>query len=300
MKKNCVIAVLICIAALNVNAQTEEPESKAQKFFRLTKAADENPNDWKAQLEAGHFLLDKENGMYNQSQAEKYYERIYHMVTDYHKDMPDSIFWETGMALTTVASSKQDINKALFYADEMLHAGNVGIDMPDNFFYSFATVGWSYNMMKGDFVKALPYMMGIRERLTNKNHQGIEHTDVTTILLFENLIGKYKEMFGDKLVELTFDGKKYIIVGKADWNIEKPFMGWLQEVEGSPTLLCDEDGKIHDDIHGEMVYGFKFFKDHVVPEDGTNMRLITVTPERRQQLVEAYQKYIKKAKKNQK
>ena len=84
MKKIILFAAFVCFAALNVNAQTEEPESKIEKMLRLTKTANENPTDWKAQLEAGHFLLDKENGMYNQSQAEKYYERIYHLATDYN------------------------------------------------------------------------------------------------------------------------------------------------------------------------------------------------------------------------
>jgi hypothetical protein len=72
MKKSFLLAALVCMAALDVNAQAEEPESKIEKMLRLTKTADENPKDWNAQLEAGHFLLDKENGMYNQSQAGKY------------------------------------------------------------------------------------------------------------------------------------------------------------------------------------------------------------------------------------
>ena len=298
MKKTYLMAAFVCMAAMSVNAQTSESESKEQKFLSLTKTADDNPKDWKAQLEVGHFLLDKENGIYNMSQAGKYFERIYHLATDYNREIPDSIILETGGILMTEASDKKDIDKALFYADEMLRAEKVGMNMADNYFYSFSSVGWMYNMMKGDFVKALPYMMDIRERLTKNNQQGIEHTDVTTAMLFENLLGKYKEMFGDKLVELSIDGKKYIIVAMAEWNIEKPLMGWLQNV--GDILFCDEDGNIHDDIHGKMEYSFNFDKNGVVSKEGTNMWLITVTPERRQQLVEAYHKYMKKSENNKK
>ena len=39
-------------------------------------------------------------------------------------------------------------------------------------------------------------------------------------------------------------------------------------------------------------------KDGVKPQDTANARLITVTPECRQQLVEAYRKYMKKSKRN--
>ena len=47
-----------------------------------------------------------------------------------------------------------------------------------------------------------------------------------------------------------------------------------------------------------MEYGFDWNKNGVVPKEGVNMRLITVTPERRQQMVEAYRNYLKNAKKN--
>ena len=85
MRKIFVMAAFVCIAATGVNAQTEETESKNEEMLRLTKAADENPTDWKAQYEAGHFLLG------NPSQAEKYYERVFHLATDYNKAVPDSV-----------------------------------------------------------------------------------------------------------------------------------------------------------------------------------------------------------------
>ena len=89
MRKIFLLAAFVCFAALSASAQTEESESKTEKMLRLTKTANENPTDWKAQLEAGHFLLDKEKGVYNQSQAEKYYERIFHLAIDYNKEIPD-------------------------------------------------------------------------------------------------------------------------------------------------------------------------------------------------------------------
>ena len=300
MKKIFVLAALTCITALHMNAQIVEPESKVQKFFRLTKTADDNPKDWKAQLEAGHFLLDKDSGMYNQSQAGKYYERIYHLATDYNREIPDSVIREAGTGLLTVASDKKNLDKALFYIDEITHADKVGIEIGDDYLNSIGFMGMLYNMMKENMSQALSYMLDIRKRVTKSQQSGLEHTDVTTAIIYEHLLEEYNKMFGDKLVELIFDGKKYILVAKADWNIEKPFIGWLQSTEGRPTLLCDEDGKIHDNIHGEMEYGFNFGKDGIVAKPETNMRLITVTPERRQQLVEAYHKYMKKTKKNKK
>ena len=298
MKKIIVLALFACIAAMNVNAQTEGTESKTEKMLRLTKVADENPADWKAQLEAGHFLLDKENGMANLSQAGKYFERIYHLATDYNKEIPDSVFREAGTMLLTVATNEKNIDKALFYIDEMIHAQKVGVDVPNEYLNTILCPGMLFSMINEDFVKSLSYTMDLRERLTKDNTPGIEYTDAFTALVFEGLMEKYRNMFGDKIMELTFDDQKYYIISMNDWNIEKPLMGWMQEVEGSPTLLYGEDGKVYDDKNVTMEYSFFYDKKEVKPQEGANARLITVTPERRKQLVEAYRHYMKKAKKN--
>lgn len=298
MKKIILFAAFVCFAALSVSAQTEEKESKIEKMLRLTKTANENPTDWKAQLEAGHFLLDKENGMYNQSQAEKYYERLYHLATDYNKEIPDSVIRETGIMLMTVATDKKNLDKALFYIDAMIHAQRAGVDISDDYMTYFAFWGMMNSMGKEDRVKSLSYIMNLREKLSQNKTPGIEYTDVLTTVLFERLIAQYRDMFGDKLVEMTLDGKKYIMISKGDWNIEKPLVGWMQNVEGSPTVVYGEDGKVYDDKHGYVEYGFDYYKSGIVPKEGVNMRLITVTPERRQQMVEAYRNYLKNAKKN--
>ena len=115
------------------------------------------------------------------------------------------------------------------------------------------------------------------------------------------------EMFGDKLLEITLDGKKYIFIALRRWNIEKPLMGWMGDMNGDDddddyetTLAYGEDGKVCDELHGEMVYSFYYNKDGLKPQEGHNIRLITVTPEQRQKLVEAYHSYLKKHKKDKK
>jgi hypothetical protein len=197
-----------------------------------------------------------------------------------------------------VATDKKNVDKALFYIDEMIRANNVGVDIKDEYLNSLAFWGMIYSMGKEDMVKPLAYIMDLRNRLTQNNTPGIEYTDVFTAILFERLIEKYTDMFSGKVIELTFDGKKYIVISKGDWNIEKPLVGWMQKEEGSPMVLYGEDGKVYDDKHGKMEYGFDWYKNGVVPKEGVNMRLITVTPERRQQMVEAYLNYLKNAKKN--
>ena len=302
MRKIFVMAAFACFAAMNVCAQTAETESKNEKMLRLTKAADENPADWKAQFEAGNFLLDKEDGMYNYSQAEKYYERLFHLATDYNKEIPDSVLRLTGFVLASMsmAPEKEDLDCALFYLDAMRLADKMGVDMGDGYTYMFDVMGVMFSKMKGEGERSLYYMTELRNQLTEDKMPGIEYTDVMTAMLYYELMSKYKEMYGDKLLEVTFDGKKYIALSMGDWNIEKPFAGWMKETDEDQESLyyCCDDGTVTDDLNGEWVCSFDYDKDGVKPKEDANARLITVTPEHRQQLVEAYRKYMKKAKKN--
>ena len=308
MRKIFVLAVFACFAAMNVNAQTEGTESKNEKMLRLTKAADENPTDWKAQFDAGMFLVNKGTEMYNPAQAEKYFERLFHLAMDLKKEVPDSVVPAAGMMLMGIAAGKDDLDRALFYIDAMRHAEKMGVRPPKDDGYSlvFEMMGSMYSMGKDEDERSLYYMTELRNHLTKDKKQGIEHTDYMTAMLYDKLMSKYMDMFGDKLIELTIDGKKYIALSSEEWNIEKPLMGWtewMKETEGDQKSLyyCCDDGKVTDDLHSEMKYSFYCNRDtkyNIKLDDDTNVRLITVTPERRQQMVEAYRKYMKKAKKN--
>ena len=313
MKKNLmtyaagrlVLTAFFCCAMTTVmNAQTAEPESKIEKYLRLSKEADENPTNWQAQLEVGHMLLDKENSFYNMTRAMKYYERIYHQVADYNREIPDSVFRETCMTLLAQASNKKDLNKILFYIDEIFHAEKVGIEFSDNDLISYDVLGIIHNMPNQKALKALSHMIDLRQRVIASQMQGLEYTDALTAVLYENLLADYKKLYGDKLMEFTFDGKKYILIAMNDWNVERPLIGWLGGMDDGNTkkisLFYGEDGKVYDDLHGEMNYSFNFNKDGVMPQEGYNVRMMPVTPEQRQKMIAAYHSYMKINKKNKK
>jgi hypothetical protein len=313
MRKIFVMAVFACFAAMNVCAQTEGTESKNEEMLRLTKAADENPTDWKAQFDAGMFLVNKGTEMYNPAQAEKYFERLFHLAMDLKKEVPDSVIPAAGMMLAGIAAGKEDLDRALFYIDAIRHAEKMGVRVgeDDGYSYLFDMWGAMYSMAKDEDERSLYYMTELRNHLTKDKKQGIEHTDYMTAMLYDKLMSKYMDMFGDKLIELTIDGKKYIALSWEEWNIEKPLMGWEKwmkerdQTEGDQKSLyyCCDDGKVTDDLHFEVKYSFYLNTDtkyDVKLDDATNVRLITVTPEQRQKMVDAYHSYMKKHKKDQK
>lgn len=295
-----------CVMTTIVNAQTAEAESKMDKYLRLSKEADENPTNWQVQLEVGHMLLDKESGVYNQSRAARYYERIYQQAVGINKEVPDSVFRESVAILMTVASEKKDVKKVLFYTDELMRAEKIGMDIGKDYVITYGMMGAMFNLINGDAAKALWNMLDIRKFAAADKKTGIEYSDPMTVILYENLLSEYMKTFGDKLPELTLDGKKYIVIAMNKWNVEMPLMGWLggldddgEDERGNRLkLLYGEDGKVYDDVHGEMVYSFKYNKDGFVPQEGYNVRMITVTPEQRQKMVDAYHSYMKKHKKD--
>lgn len=301
-------AIFCCAMTTVVNAQTAEPESNMDKYLRLSKEADENLTNWQAQLEVGHMLLDKESGVYNQSRAARYYERIYQQAAGFNKEVPDSVFFESVVALMTVASDKKDVKKALFYIDELMRAEKMGVDVNRDYVITCGWMGVVYNLMNGDAAKALLYMLDMRKLATAEKKPGIDYSDPMTVLLYENLLSEYRKTFGDRLPEFTLDGKKYIVIAMNKWNVEMPLMGWMggvgddgnDEIANELKLFYGEDGKVYDDMHGEMNYSFNFTKEGFVPQEGYNVRMITVTPEQRQKMVDAYHNYMKKHKKDQK
>lgn len=310
MKKNLmtyaagrlVLTVFFCCAMTTVvNAQTTESESKIEKYLRLSKEADENPTNWQAQLEVGHMLLDKENSFYNMSRAAKYYERIYQQTVGVNKEVPDSVFFESVVMLMSVASEKKDVNKVLFYIDELMRADKIGININRDYVISYNVMGIVFNLMNNDAAKALCNILDARKLLTADKKAGLEYSDPMAVILYENLLSEYRKSYGDKLTELTLDGKKYVIIAVNKWNVEMPLMGWLggvgDEDDNKLKLLYGEDGKVYDNIHGEMNYSFNYTKDGFVPKEGHNVRMITPTPEQRQKMIAAYRSYMKKHKK---
>jgi hypothetical protein len=300
-------ALLCCAMTTVVNAQTVETESKMEKYLRLSKEADENPTNWQTQLEVGHILLDKESGVYNQSRAAKYYERIYQQAAGFNKDVPDSVLLESLVALMTVAADKKDVKKVLFYIDELMRAEEAGKDVKKNAYLTCGMMGAVYNLMIQDPTMALWHMQNARKRAAKDKKAGIDYTDAFTVIMYENVLSEYRKTFGDKLPELTLYGKKYIIIAKNKWNVEMPLMGWMGSIGDDDEdhtnelkLLYGEDGKVYDDVHGEMTYSFNYNDDGFVPQEGYNVRMITPTPEERQKMIDAFHSYMKKHKKDKK
>lgn len=286
---------MMSIMTANLNAQNAN-ETPQQKYERLAKAADADPTNWEKQMEAGHFLLDKNEGMYDQVGAMKYYERVYHLVADVNRAVPDSVFLEASIALMFTAMGQQDTKGAMFYGDELNRYVKVTNDEESTAPMTVNTMAVLLEMANGRNLEAADRLSEVRKELARREFQGVEHTEMLMAVLYDQVMDEYQEFAQDKLVEVTIDGKAYVILASGNWNVEQPLMGWMTDNKDSKTVFLGEDGVVYDDLHGQILFNFHWSeKDKaVVKSEDTNTRIITVTPERRQQLIEAYKKYLKK------
>ena len=293
-KKTFWVALMVmCTMTLNVSGQNAN-ETLRQKYERLAKDADANPTDWKKQYEVAHMLLDKESELYDQLGASKYYERIYHTVADVNPAVPDSVFQEAGITLMFIAMNHKDLQHALFYGEELKRFFQLKNDKESTMPLMANTMGVMFQMAMERPMAAGDLLGEVRKELAQKKYQGVENTDVMQAMIYEQVMNDYREFAKDKLLEVIVDGKPYVLIAEGLWNVEQPFMGWMADVPDGKVVFYGEDGRVHDDIHGQVVFNFNWSEAQkaVVKSEDTNTRLITVTPEQRQKYVEAYKKYI--------
>lgn len=271
-------------------------ETLRQKYDRMEKDADANPTDWQKQYEVAQMLIQKDSELHDQEKANKFYERIYHLESDIKNVVPDSVFNEGCYILMLNAMNKSDIEKTVFYADELIRHAKLKNDMQNSFFIGANAIMAPIMIMLERSAGGLDKLLELRKIMEGRNGNGVENTDAMLAFFYDQTYNEYREWVADKLMEITIEGKPYVLIAMGDWNVEQPLMGWSVDKPDSKAVFIDENLKVYDDLHGAMQFNFNWDEKttSIVKTENTTVRLIIVTPERRQQMVEAYKKYLKK------
>lgn len=287
-----VVLMVMCAITINMYGQNEDLR---QKYDRLATDADAHPADWKKQYDVAQMLIKEGSELFDQEKAGKFYERIYHVASDVNAAVPDSAFYESTYILMLNAINQKDIQKALSYADEITRYGKLKNDPYNSFSISAAALAAPMMMMVERSAAGVDKIKELRKLLAGGHYEGVENTDVMMVFLYDQVMNEYRDWIGDKLMEITIDGKPYVLLAMGAWNVEQPFMGWSADTPDAKTVFADENLKVYDDLHGAMEFNFNWDEKSkaVVKTAGTTARLITVTPEQRQRYVEAYKKYLK-------
>lgn len=290
-----VVLLLMCTVTLQMSGQNAN-ETLRQKYDRMEKDADANPTDWQKQYEVAQMLIQKDSELHDQEKANKFYERIYHLESDIKNVVPDSVFNEGCYILMLNAMNKSDIEKTVFYADELIRHAKLKNDMQNSFFIGANAIMAPIMIMLERSAGGLDKLLELRKIMEGRNGNGVENTDAMLAFFYDQTYNEYREWVADKLMEIIIEGKPYVLIAMGDWNVEQPLMGWSVDKPDSKAVFIDENLKVYDDLHGAMQFNFNWDEKttSIVKTENTTVRLITVTPERRQQMVEAYKKYLKK------
>ncbi len=289
-----VALMLMCAVTLQVSGQNAN-ETLRQKYDRMEKDADANPTDWQKQYAVAQMLIQKDSELHDQEKANKFYERIYHLVSDINDVVPDSVYNEGCYILMLNAMNKSDIEKTVFYAEELIRHAKLKNDMQNSFYIGANALMAPIMIMLERSAGGLDKLLELRKNIEERNYNGVENTDAMLAFFYDQTYNEYREWVADKLMEITIEGKPYVLIAMGDWNVEQPLMGWSVDKPDSKAVFIDENLKVYDDLHGAMQFNFNWDEKttSIVKTENTTVRLITVTPERRQQMVEAYKKYLK-------
>ena len=289
-----VALMLMCAVTLQVSGQNAN-ETLRQKYDRMEKDADANPTDWQKQYAVAQMLIQKDSELHDQEKANKFYERIYHLVSDINDVVPDSVYNEGCYILMLNAMNKSDIEKTVFYAEELIRHAKLKNDMQNSFYIGANALMAPIMIMLERSAGGLDKLLELRKNIEERNYNGVENTDAMLAFFYDQTYNEYREWVSDKLMEINIEGKPYVLIAMGDWNVGQPFMGWSVDKPDNKVVLVDENLKVYDDLHGAMQFDFNWNEEttSIVKTANTTVRLITVTPERRQQMVEAYKKYLK-------
>ena len=197
--------------------------------------------------------------------------------------------------LSVDAMNKSDIEKTVFYAEELIRHAKLKNDMQNSFYIGANALMAPIMIMLERSAGGLDKLLELRKNIEERNYNGVENTDAMLAFFYDQTYNEYREWVADKLMEITIEGKPYVLIAMGDWNVEQPLMGWSVDKPDSKAVFIDENLKVYDDLHGAMQFNFNWNEEttSIVKTANTTVRLITVTPERRQQMVEAYKKYLK-------
>lgn len=289
-----VALMLMCAVTLQVSGQNAN-ETLRQKYDRMEKDADANPADWQKQYAVAQMLIQKDSELHDQEKANKFYERIYHLVSDINDVVPDSVYNEGCYILMLNAMNKSDIEKTVFYAEELIRHAKLKNDMQNSFYIGANALMAPIMIMLERSAGGLDKLLELRKIMEGRNGNGVENTDAMLAFFYDQTYNEYREWVADKLMEITIEGKPYVLIAMGDWNVEQPLMGWSVDKPDSKAVFIDENLKVYDDLHGAMQFNFNWDEKttSIVKTENTTVRLIIVTPERRQQMVKAYKKYLK-------
>ena len=311
-------AVLSCVMATTVvNAQEAEPPIK--KGERLAKAADDAPQDWRKQYDAAEFYLNQSDGTPNTILGEKYATRALEIAKSQIVKR-DTILGKSFELMSALGMYNKNYDQMVGYYDQAIRAyvdelGYQNAAIPPRIAF-LASLKWllhssgAYAYGDAEAVRSLREAFLLNNQLPEgQRAEGMEDAETIYALSLETLMAEHRQLMKDKVWLWTdqADGKTYIILAFDDWTVEQPdgLMATMyfdnQNGKKAPDLkrglvLMDEQGNITERKPAEFVWNVNFNQkgNAFRLNDRTNLRVVSIPSEKRQQIIDSFHKFEKK------
>lgn len=317
MNMHCKYLVMAAVAFMCVAVSASAQQVESEKGEQLAKAADEAPQDWQKQFDAAKFYFETGDST-KVAQAEKYATRALE-IAQAQTEKRDTILGKSLEMMSYIGGAQKNFDKMIGYYEMAIRAyvdelGYQNAAIPPR----IAFLG-SHKFLLGmvgiygngdvDAVKALREAFLLNAQLPeDQRTKGLEEAETIFAFAHELIMFEQKNLMKNKVWHWTdaTDGKTYTILGFDEWTLEQPdgafatmFYNTQNDGENAENehllLLMDEQGNISE-FHGNFEYHIRFnLKDNTYRlDDSTNLRLITIPAERRQQIIEALRAFKQK------
>ena len=273
MKKLLTLIVLLCVVALQTYAQTDSVAGAQKQAEQFAKQADENPNDGKLQYNAGMAFVNEElKDKKDYALAQQYLERAL-KIAEEQTVMKDTLMGLTCQGLAIVYMGKNDPEKFATYLGKSVDAFEKELGKYDPLTIGNKLIG-SWLMMRSN---AFISYSNILEAFVNNDNapekmriENMKEANIILELSTEMFIAYITEMFRYALPMVYYKGKGCLVVQSADWNIERPLVGWMV-----PDMLrTDEERSTHKRDQALLYDGEKII---ALSEEERNQNMLQVS-----------------------
>ena len=313
------LAAVLCCAMTTTVVNAQEAESLIKKRERLVKAADDAPQDWKKQYDAAEFYLNESNGTPNTILAEKYATRALEIAKS-QTVKRDTILGKSFELMATIGMYNKNFDQMIGSYDQAIRAyvdelGYQNAAIPPRIAF-LASIKWmlhssgAYIYGDAEAVRSLREALLLNSQLPEgQRAEGMEDAESIYALSHEVLMAEHKRLMKDKVWLWTdqADGKTYTILAFDDWTVDQPdgFVATMlidnQNGKKAPDfkyglVLMDEQGNITERKPTEFVWNVNFNQkgNAFRLTDKTNLRVVSISSEKRQQIIDAFHKFEKK------
>ena len=241
MKRLFTIIILLCAVTLQTYAQTDSATVAQKQAEQLAKQADKNLKNGKLQYEAGMAFLNEDlKEKIDFTRAQQYLERAL-KIAEEQTVMKDTLMGLTCQGLALVYMGKNDLEKTAIYLSKSTDAFEKELGKYDpltngsKLISSWMTMVPNTLMSYSRLLEAFIYNERAPE---NKRIENINEANILLELSTEMLIAQMTKIFRYALPLINFKGKGCLLIQTADWNIERPLVGWMV-----PNLLRSDEEK---------------------------------------------------------